>query len=269
MDNREKLEKQKQRMDKQRREDAALTKTLYWLVGAVLLEGLLFLIKRYLIDYELTEESVDLAILVSKVVGVAAVVGLLLAALFIVLAVLRHRKAGGNQALFWVLGTFFLGLGLMCALVWRYRADAVSLLLYLIPVIMVLALIYYLYQREFFSEALCSALGILGIWFVFRDSVRSPSTNMALIAVALLLLAVAVLTGVLQSKQGALPLKSGPVQILPKNANYVLIYISCAIGLAALAAALVLGGSINVMLYYAAPVAWVLVMAVYHTVKLM
>lgn len=269
MDNREKLEKQRQRTEKQRREDAALTKTLYWLVGAVLLEGLLFLIKRFLVDYEITEESVNLAIMVSYVVGAAAVVGVVLAVVFIALAVMRRKKNGAQGFLIWALGVFSLGLGVMCALIWRYRADAVSLLMYLIPVAAVLALIYYLYQREFFSEALCSALGILGVWLVFKNVYQSPSMYAAIAGVAVLLVLVAVFTGLLQSKKGALALKSGPVQILPEKASYVLIYISCVIGLAVIAAALVLGGSINVMLYYAAPVAWVLIMAVYHTVKLM
>lgn len=269
MDNREKLEKQKQRTEKKRREDAALTKTLYWLVGAVVLEGLLFLIKRFLIDYEITEEGVALAITVSYIVGAAAIVGLILAVVFFALAVKQRKKNGAQGFLIWAVGVFSLGLGVMCALIWRYRADAVSLLMYLIPVAAVLALIYYLYQREFFSEALCSALGILGIWLVFKNVYQSTGMYTALAGVVFLVVVVAAFTGLLQSKKGALVLKGGPVQILPEKANYVLIYISCAIALLAIAAALIVGGSINVMLYYAAPVAWVLIMAVYHTVKLM
>ena len=39
--------KEQLRQQRQRQEDAVLNKVLYWIVGAVVLEGLLLLLKRY------------------------------------------------------------------------------------------------------------------------------------------------------------------------------------------------------------------------------
>ena len=82
-------------------------------------------------------------------------------------------------------------------------------------------------------------------------------------------MAVAVLARVLQSRGGVLSIKGKSLEVLPKNANYALLYITCAVIAAALVAALALGAVVTVMVYYAVPVAWLLIMAVYYTVKLM
>ena len=51
MDSREKLEKQRLKAEKQRQEDIALTKVLYWIVGAVVLEFLLLMTQKYYINF--------------------------------------------------------------------------------------------------------------------------------------------------------------------------------------------------------------------------
>ena len=45
MDNRERTEKQRIKAERQRQEDIALSKVLYWFGGAVVMEVLLFLTK--------------------------------------------------------------------------------------------------------------------------------------------------------------------------------------------------------------------------------
>ena len=46
MNSSEKLEKQRLKAEKQRQEDVALTKVLYWIVGAVVLEFLLLMTQK-------------------------------------------------------------------------------------------------------------------------------------------------------------------------------------------------------------------------------
>ena len=86
------------------------------------------------------------------------------------------------------------------------------------------------------------------------------------VVLAVLVLAALVLFFRLQKGQGRMAVKGAPVQILPKNANYALLYATCAVVAAVLAAALALG---SLTLLYGVLVAWLLILAVYYTVRLM
>lgn len=268
MDNRERTEKQRIKAERQRQEDVALSKVLYWFGGAVVMEILLFLTKRYYIDYELTDFGIDLAYGIGQVLKFLPIAALVLGALGLAWC-FSHKKQGKGGVLTWAVSVFLLGLAVCSFLVYRFNPSGADLLTYLIPVTAVLALIYYLYQKEFFSVALVCTAGIVGLWAMFKDGGMGARTYALLVCLGIFLVAVAVLARVLQSKGGVLAIKGRTLELLPKNANYALIYVTCGLIAVVLAAALILGGVVTVMAYYAAPVAWLLIMAVYYTVKLM
>ena len=83
------------------------------------------------------------------------------------------------------------------------------------------------------------------------------------------LIVVAAVAAAAQRSEGVLTLKEKKLELLPKTANYLLIYISCVLMALVLIASLILGTGVGEMVYYAVPTAWVLIMAVYYTVKLM
>ena len=56
--------------------------------------------------------------------------------------------------------------------------------------------------------------------------------------------------------------------MLPAEAGYALMFVSCAVSLAAIAAAIVLGGAVSYYLLFAM-VAWLFALLVYYTVKMM
>ena len=59
------------------------------------------------------------------------------------------------------------GILLLCShIILNFRDTGLRMLFWLVPAWAALALVYYLYQREFFFSALISGLGLLGLWFV-------------------------------------------------------------------------------------------------------
>ena len=65
---------------------------------------------------------------------------------------------------------------------------------------------------------------------------------------------------------GLLTWKGKPVRVFSKNANYNMLYLSCAVAVLVQGAALALG---SLMVLYGVVIVWLLAMAVYYTVRLM
>lgn len=137
------------------------------------------------------------------------------------------------------------------------------MLFWLVPAWAALALVYYLYQREFFLSALVSGVGVLGLWFV-RHAGASSVYTIGAVAVILVL---AVMMLWMKGHGGRLfPGAAG--QLLPAEAGYPLMLLSCVISLAAIAIAAFVGGALSYYLLYAM-VAWLFALLVYYTVKMM
>ena len=86
------------------------------------------------------------------------------------------------------------------------------------------------------------------------------------IVLGVLLVGAVVVFRVMQTAGGKLKLGGKWREILPKSANYALLYVTCAVVAAVAIAALLLGA---VTLLYGVLVAWLLILAVYYTVRLM
>lgn len=143
----------------------------------------------------------------------------------------------------------------------------------LVPAVAVLALVYYLFQRDFFLITLISAGGIMSLLLYRRMMFAHPFRITCGFVLAFVLLAAAVVLAVLlQRRDGLLPDQR---RILPQDTHYPLIYITCALNAVLLAITLI-RGSIALSMGFAAAyyllfvlVAWLFIMAVYYTVKLM
>ena len=251
------------RLAKEKAEENALNRILLWMVGGTALEFFLLLLNRYVIYYKVAEYAVHTAMLTAaKVLAVAALVGAAAAGL----RWKNVRRAGGKSALPGGLCLFFLGLSLCCFGVWYFYSmsyfQGVELLLYAVPVVVVLALIYYLYQREFFLIACGGVLALVGVW-----GAGASVTFYAYVAISVVL----VLLGVLlarkaQGGQGLVEWKGKRLRVFGKDANYALVYVGAAVSAAVLLASVF---GLSAVILYAVIVAWLLVMAVYYTVKLM
>lgn len=267
MDSREKLEKQRLKAEKQRQEDIALTKVLYWIVGAVVLEFLLLMTQKYYINFTVDDFGINTAVAIATALKVLTFAGIIAGAAVLALAYTRRKK--GKQGVFlWAVGVFLVMLGIYSAVVWQFNATGVELLIFANVVFAVLAFIYYIYQTEFFAVAVTCAAGVLGIYIRFASS-GGVRTYAAIGLMVVVLVAVAAVSAAAQRGEGALTLKGKKIELLPKTANYILIYVSCALMALVLIASLLVGPGVGEMVYYAVPTAWVLIMAVYYTVKLM
>ena len=252
----------KQREERRRQEDIALQRGLLWVVGAIVLEALLVLVNRFYINFTLDDPGVNAYLTLGKALPVLRNIALIGAALALVWTVLQLKKGGKFG---WpLIGAIALGAVAVCAHVTvKYQGPGVNMLFWLVAAWAVLALVYYIYQREFFLAASACGMSVLALWFVRYGAGGRPEA-------LLLIAAITVVTAAalwLKKNDGALTEKAG-FQFLPQKSNYTVLLATCAASLAAVIAALLIGGTVAYYLIYVM-VAWMFALFVYYTVKLM
>lgn len=246
-------------------EEAALNRVLCWIAGGAVLEFLLLLLNRYYSHY--TVAQIELRVALGTAVKVLAVAALLCAAAgaFWWNSARKNQKGTGLPGF---LTLFLAGASISCFSTWLFDAAGLRLMYLAVPCAVVLVMIYYLYQHEFFLVACGSALSLLGTWV----SSRGLGGGYAALAYGVVILsALAVLAGAAlcrraQANGGAVEYRNKKIQVVAKDANYALLYLSFAISMVVLAGAAL--GASSVILR-AVAVAWLLIMAVYYTMKLM
>lgn len=249
-----------------REEEAALRRVLCWFAGGAVLECLLLLLNKYYTNYTVSQIELRVALGTAvKVLAVAALAGAAAAGFWWN----NTRKAGGKTNLPGTACLFLLGASLSCFVTWFFSSAGLRLAYILVPVVVVLAMVFYLYQREFFLAACQSVLAILGVWIC----TKSNGGMYALVGYGYVVLAAAViaLTAWLcrkaQEKNGFLQTKEGKkIKAFSAGANYALIYVGAIVAAAGLLCA---AFGVPSAILYAVEVAWLLIMAVYYTVKLM
>lgn len=251
-----------EREAQRRQEDRDLNRALIWIGAAIVLEFLLVLVNKYYINYRTTAESINLALAIHAALNGLRWVSLAALAACGVWALLR-LKQGGRAGLPLSLTAVSAALLICAQITLAFQDSGVRMLFWLVPAWAALALVYYLYQREFFLSALVSGVGVLGLWFVRHAGASSLYTIGAVVVI--LLLAGIMLW--LKGHNGRLfPGEAG--QLLPAEAGYPLMLLSCVVGLAAIAIAAFVGVALSFYLLYAM-VAWLFALLVYYTVKMM
>ena len=137
----------------------------------------------------------------------------------------------------------------------------------LVPVVAVLAMVYYLFQRDFFCICLISACGILSLQLYRKMFLYHPTRIRLGFALGFLLLAAAIVV-LLQLQRGKRPLPLHLDRLIPADANYPLLYVTCVLNGILLALTLALGSTAAYYLLFVL-VGWLFIMAVYYIVKLM
>lgn len=254
--------KKEERAAKKRREDQALNRVLWWFGGAVVLEFFILLLNRFYINFDrgglALAQGLALALRVLVWTSLAAAVGCG------IWWWLRRRKEGKT----FLPGALTIAATALClcALVASlWRTVGVQFLCLSVPAAAVLALIYYLYQREFFLVALHGSVALFAMWGYRKFIFVLPRTAYGLMAVcAVGVLALEVVTFLLQRHDGRL----GKRQLLGKKVNYPLLYAAGGVTLCALLTALILGATAAYWALFVV-VAWLFGAAVYYTVRLM
>lgn len=251
-----------QREVRRHQEDAALNRGLMWVGGAVVLECLLLLVNRYYIDYAVSEA--DLASFVKNVLEIVRMGGPVVGLLSLVWAVFRLRK-GERFDLPTVLTLICWALAVCSHVTLVFQESGIQMLFLLVPAWAGLALLYYLYQKEFFLAAVASGFATVGLWFVrFGSGVT--------LEVAFTLAGIILVAGValwLKKSDGVIRTGGGKeIQVLSEDTSYIPILASCVVGLIAVVATLIIGANFAYYLIFVM-VAWLFALLVYYTVKLM
>ena len=256
-----------QKEEQRRQEDLALNRGLMWVGAAVVLELLLLLVNKYFINYTTSAESIALAgAFHTGLAGVrlAALAAAVACAVWTVLKVKKGEKAGRPTVA--LIGSAAV---LFCAHVaLSFQDSGVRMLFILVPAWAALALVYYLYQREFFISAALTGLGAVTVWLL-RHGGGQPLTKYGfLVLTGVVLVAGAVVLGGVRQTKGEMTVLGRKVQLLPEDANYAVLLATALVNVAAIALGMFLGGTMAYYLIYVL-VAWLFGLLVYYTVKMM
>ena len=250
------------------KEDVILNRVLVWFGAAVVAELLLLLLNRYYINRTTRPGEIEFA--AAPYHAFPIIIGVTAAATVVCLvwAVLRVQKGKGYllpSVLAWICGALLV----ISTVTYLFNAAGVSFLCGLVPAAAVMALVYYLYQREFFVITVLSAIGIVGLWLIRRADGRYPVLVYGYVAAVVVLLLAALAVGrTMQRNGGALKLGDKRRQIFSRSASYVPLYVTCALVAVCIAGGLIGGISAAYYLMFVL-VAWLFAMAVYYTVKQM
>ncbi|MGI5962927.1 MAG: hypothetical protein ACOX7N_04315 [Lawsonibacter sp.] len=250
----------KQREARRRQEDQALNRGLLWVAGAIVLEGLLLLVNRYYINIMTYE--IDRALMIREVLCVLRVAGAVVGAIGLLWAIFQLVK-GGKAVLPGIAGLVCWAVAFCAHVIVAYDKSGMQMLFLLVPAWAGLALVYYLYQREFFLAAMASGMATVGLWFL-RYGTFGFEAGLMLLGIIL----VAAVTLGLKKTGGIVRLGGREVRAMGKNTSYGLSLVSCLVGAVAMLVAAVLGSGVAYYLIFVM-VMWMFVLLVYYTVKLM
>ena len=252
----------KQREERRQQEDIALQRGLLWVVGAVVLEVLLVLLNRYYIKFSLSDAGVQTYLALHEVLKVLRM-ALPVAAVLALLWTAWQLKQGKKFTLPLIVTIALAALTVCVHVVLKFEAAGLSMLYWLVIAWAVLAMVFYIYQREFFLGASACGMSVLGLWFARYGAVGRMEAVLIIAAIAVVGLAALWL----KKNDGALPGKEA-VQFLPKKTNYAVLLVTCLASLAAVIVAMLVGGTVAYYLVYVM-IAWLFALFVYYTVKLM
>lgn len=242
-------------------EDKAFNRMLLWLGGAVLVELLILLMQKLYVEMIFGPE------LASGLFGffqVFSIVGAVLAVGMAVWSVINLRAGksavlpmslAGAAALLWVISLVLFLL----------FDEGIRILMMLPAAGAVLILIFFLYQRPFFYNALLTGGGLLALWMHGRYYMDHPNLIRACVAGGVIVLAAAAALAFLLRKNDG---KLGGIRVLPVESNYMMTWLTCGITAAVMVLALILGVGLSQYLLYVL-VGWLFAQAVFFTVKMM
>ena len=236
-----------------------MNRALELLTAGFLAEFYLLLVNNYFV-----RGTVNQLVTMSYVLEVLVFVGLALVAAGIALLIVGKKKDKDFTKLTkWLLiaGVFFT---LSSELMLKVYPQGTTAMCIFVPVVMLLGVIFLMYQREFSVQTAALAMSILAMVLLNRGSgnwsliVKGYSICAAVAIVVLQLIALKA-----QRNDGCI----GSVRIFPSGADYKMLYLIFVVCFVAIVAALFVGG----VAYYGV---WVLsallfILAVYYTVKML
>lgn len=242
-------------------EDTAFNRMLLWLAGTVAVELLILLIKKIYVDFI---AGFTLFSVVYHFFRIFSYLGAVLTAAGIVWAVLNHRRKKSATAPC-ICAAAAAGLWLLSAMGFFLFPEGMDVMLLLPAVAAVLIVVYFLYQRVFFLNALMSAGGLLVLWMYRQYYMERSNMVWLFFAAEFILLAAGLVMSLLLRRNDG---KLGGLQVMPPDTDYVMTWITFWVAALAMVLTLALGTAVGLYLLFGL-VAWVFIQAVFYTVQLM
>lgn len=202
-------------------------------------------------------------------VKVVAAVAFAVAIAGIVMMIVEHvKKRDMSYRLFCgkniTVGAVFVAI---CAIALSlvFSQEMLMLLYIFVPAVVVLYIIYYSYQREFFMIALACAIGGIGVWLLRSDLVNS--SDMLLLSLSAVAVAFcAALTVWAHCGGGKIKLAGRELTLFKKDARYGIVYLTFILVLMLLAASFL---AADLAIYFVfGLIGYIVLTGVYYTVKL-
>ena len=142
------------------------------------MELLLMLVNKYYINYYSTVESINMVYAFDAGLKAVRIVALIALAASAVWCFLRFSREGRTGTMPLVLVAAFSAVTAIAHITICFKDAGVRMLFLLVPAWAALALVYYLYQREFFYSAFYTGLGTMLLWMLrHKDSTVDPSSS--------------------------------------------------------------------------------------------
>ena len=252
------------RQQRRSAEDAAFNRMLLCMVGAIAAETIILFVKRFYID--ITGGGADIAIATGLMYffRVFVYAGLAMTAAGLVWCTLA-RKNRGKLALPAICTAVVCFLWVLSVMTYYLDETGVKILMVLPAVAAVLILIYFLYQRAFFVNAILTGCGMAALWGYRQFYPTHPTAVTLAFAVGWAGLAgIAFAAYLLKKNNGRL----GKLRLVSDQRCYPACWLTCAVIFAATLLGFLLGAGLAYYLIYVL-IGWLFCLAVYFTVKLM
>lgn len=210
--------------------------------------------------------TIDQMLFMLRVVEAMKYVGPVLFAVGLILFLLRGRLTNVKRAVYVSLLAAGVFLAVSAQIMRAVYPAGTTALCVLVPVVMLLAAVWLLYQREFALQATALSL-LIGCAVLLNRSFSNGIARAATCVASLLLAVIAVLVLKLQKADGCVVRGKERLHILPREANYPLLLGILAVCLAGNCVALFVAGAAYYLIWAASLLLFCL--AVYYTVKLM
>ncbi len=158
-----------------------------------------------------------------------------------------------------------------------FTSGGVRMMYVFVPVASALILVYLLYPRDFFLMSLVCACGAVLLWYLSRSIAdgfvvgrffRFNFAIIGLIAAFVLLVAYVCAMKLVEKKNGIIKVGTKTFELMPKTTKYLLSYITAGVTAACLLIGFICGATVAYYLVFLM-VAYLLILAVYYTVKML
>lgn len=242
-------------------EDATFNRMLLWLLGAVVVELFILLVKQVYVNFIV---GVTVVNVLWNFFHIFTFLGAVLTVAGIVWTVLSYRK-GTSAVVPCICTAAVAGLWVLSGLGYFLYETGMNIMMILPAMAAVLIVVYFLYQRVFFLNTLITAGGLLVLWLHRQYYMEHPTMLRVFFAVGFVLLAAGLVLSFLLYRGGG---KLGGLRVMPADTSYLMTWITCGVTALALVLALALGTAVGFYLLFVL-VAWEFVQAVFYTVRLM